>query len=317
MDLMAGLLLTLGDQARADHQRYFAEFAKSKGLTVSHQEARNDFCLTKFCTKSGYDDNFLITDDIKIWIVGTLIYKNLMGRAALIAFKEDLYEDQIGNIVRHLDGLFCLVIEKPSESGFWIITDHAGILNFYKYDNGNTLAFSTSALALSRSFPVTVNTEGIIQFLRNASVCDSKTIYNEIELLEPASIYYVQRKPHAKIKSKTTYWRSPIKVIEDLSFQEAKDVLANSLLDRIAVVSGAANENIICDLTAGFDTRLVLATFLFDSKSHQGNINTFVFGPDASSEVNLVKEYSRSLGLKNNQLTVPEDWHERFYDYVL
>ena len=313
---MAGIIITVGLKAKIDHEHCLLEFNKAKDsyLGLSYQEFNQTFCLTKYSRKNDLKDNILIDDDIRIWAVGTLIYRNLQGKAALIAFKEEICRDEIGNLVRHLDGPFCLVIERSTESGFWIITDHAGILNLYKYDDGNTLALCTSALALSRAFRVTPNREGIIQFLRCASICDSKTIYNEIELLEPASIYYVQCKPDVKVKSGTEYWKSPIEVVEDMSFEEARDLLAGRLVDRIGVM---ASENMICDLTAGFDSRLVLTSLLSENRFSNGNIETFVFGPVNSREVNLVKGYCVKLGLKNHHLTLPEDWPERFYEYVL
>lgn len=310
---MAGLIITLGVEARADHKQCFQEYAKAKDLFLSHQEIKENFCLSKFCRENESDDNVLIADDIKIWGLGSLIYRNVIGRSALKALRRDLSKNQIGDLARDLDGPFCLIIKKSTENGFWIVTDHAGISNLYKYKRGNTFAVSTSSLALSRAFTVTPNVEGIVQFLRNASICDSKTIYNEIELLEPASVFFFEFEPRVKIKDRTEYWKSPIDVVEEISFEEARDLLASRLLESMDVLS---KKNSVFDFTAGFDSRLILSSIL--SREYvDGDIHTFVFGPNGSPEVSLVKECCERLGFANYHLTLPSDWNERFYEYVL
>lgn len=310
---MAGLLITIGPDAKANHELCMQEYQKIKDLPLSYQEIEHNFCLSKFCRINERDDNILIHDGIKIWVIGTLIYKNSIGHSALEDLKQELASSRIEDLAKYLDGTYCLIIKNHTENGFWFITDHVGIMNLYKYQSDNTFAISTSSMALSRSFSVTPDREGVLQFLRNATICDSKTIYNEIELLEPASVYFIENALQAKIKSRTTYWAPPTDIIENISFEEARDFLAEKLLNRIELLG---KNNIICDLTAGFDSRLILSAFLSKNEYLANNITTFVFGPDNSKEVRLVKQYCSNLGLQNHHLTLPQDWHEKFYQYI-
>jgi asparagine synthetase B (glutamine-hydrolysing) len=309
---MAGLVATFAPKSDIDHEHLSQEFNKAKGLTVTDTLNHKQFSLTKYGRKAGADENVILTGKIQIWAIGSPIYKNMIGQKALTSLAEDLEGKRLEDVVLDLDGPFFLVIKRNEGHGLWLVTDHAGILNVYKYFKGSKLAISTSAVALSRAFDVTPNEEGIIQFLRNASICDSETIYNEIEALEPASIFLFQYKPEPKLIRKE-YWRSPTDVMEDMSFDKAKGFVARRLLESIEAI---ADTETIFDLTAGFDSRLILAALLTKNISNR-EVSTFVFGPERSPEVNLVKEYSKVLGLENYHLGLPDDWKKRFYAYVL
>ena len=91
--------------------------------------------------------------------------------------------------------------------------------------------------------------------------------------------------------------------------------MARQLTERIGILEG---ENLISDFTAGFDSRMIVSALAnVRNFPKSGDIHTFVFGPSESSEVKLVKEISTRLGFKNNHLTLPDNWSERFCDYVL
>jgi asparagine synthetase B (glutamine-hydrolysing) len=310
---VAGVVFTIGKETSALHDRCYAEFTRAKNAVLSHQEKSNSFCLSKFCRNNENDMNSFVSENMSIWVVGTLIYKNSMEKAALKTLNQDLAGNRIEDLSQYFDGPFCLIVKESSREALWVVTDHAGILNLYKYQKGQNVAFSTSAVALSRALPVSPNSEGIAQFLRNAMVCDSKTIYNEIELLEPASIYFIEYAPKVKIHLIEKYWSGPSDIAEDISFDEARDLVAKRLVESTEVL---ANEKVVYDLTAGFDTRLVLSSVL-STRSSQRDIQTFVFGPNGSREVKLVKELCGALRVGNYHLTLPGDWRELFCEYVL
>ena len=312
---MAGILVSIGDDANIIHEKIHEVFKNLKDLDQSDKVSEQAFCLSKFFRKNEKDYNILRTDDNKIWVVGTMIYRRSVGKQALKELERDIERREIEQITDDLDGPFCLVIQQPKVKKVWIITDHAGIINVYRYRKGNSLIICTSAMTLSRAFPVTPNKNAICQFLRTATICDQETIYNEIELLEPGSIYLVEQEPEFNLKLKRRYWKSPTEVEEGLTFDAAKDRVASQLIERIGTLEG---ENLISDFTAGFDSRMIVSALAnVRNFPEDGDIHTFIFGPPESSEVNLVKGICTRLGFKNNHLTLPDDWSERFYDYIL
>ena len=312
---MAGILLVIGTDAKTMHDKMYENFIKVKNLDHCDMVSTKTFCLSKFIRKNGSDLNILKTDKTKIWAVGTVIYRRSIGKKALTNMEKDLERMKIEQITDDLDGPFCLIIQKPRINKTWIITDHAGILNVYRYNKGNSIILSTSALSLSRAFNVTINRNSVCQFLRTATICDHETIYNEIQLLDPGSIYLVEDEPEFRLTLEKRYWKSPTEVEEGLTFNAAKKRMSKQLVERISPLAG---ENLISDFTAGFDSRMIVSALAnVRNFPEEGDIQSFVFGPPGSGEVNLVKEISARLGLENQHLSLPDDWPERFGDYIL
>lgn len=308
---MAGILITIGNNVNKSHEKALDFFVKHKGLRNDWDEKHKSFRLSKLSRKnSDFRDNAK-HEETDIWVVGTLIYKDSLGEKAIALLKRDLMDKPIESLVDSCDGPFCMLIRNRKENGFRIITDHAGIMNMYRYHSGQVISISSSSMALSRNYPVTRNEKAIAQFLRGATVYGPDTIYNEIELLDPASIYSFRITPEGVRETKKRYWQSPVEIHERISFQEARDTLINNLIKAFEVLS---KEDVICDFTAGYDSRLIVSVFSMFKPLK--DIHTFVFGPDGSREVDLVEGYCKTFGFRNNHLTLPEDWDERIYDYV-
>ena len=311
---MAGMIVTIGPDAKAKHEKCYSSFCNQKHLPLTCNETSQSFCVSKFGRGNETDRNVFKNETLKLWVVGTLLYKRNFGERALIDLVGDLKHKQVREIVNDLDGPFCFVIQNPKLQKIWIITDHAGIMNMYRYKTEDGLIISSSASTLSRLFTVNINRGAVSQFLRTGSICDPETIYNEIELLDAATIYEIDYEPEFRLVSKTRYWKSPISIDEGLSFEEARDRIADSLVERMEIFS---HENLICDFTAGFDSRIIASTLTKVRDSTEGGLYTFVFGPPLSNEVKLVRDISERLFFKNHHLELPDDWAQRFPNYVL
>lgn len=308
---MAGILITVGNDAGEGHARSREHFIGHKAMQAAHDEQFGRIMLSKFSRKSFSDTNFIINDSVSVWVVGTLIYQDRMGRDALEYLWHDLHVHPLETLVEHCDGPFFLVVGNRRDNSLQLVTDHAGIMNVYVYCSETVCAVSSSSMALSTHYPVTPDPDGMAQFLRTANVYGSGTIYREISLLEPASIYTVEGLPRPRVSRKKRYWQSPVEVCTDLSFEKARDLLTESLLACSAVLSG---QDLVCDFTAGFDSRLLVSAL----SRHRpfSKLPTFVFGPEESKEVRLVQEYCQNLGLMNRHLALPGDWGELIHDYV-
>ncbi len=308
---MAGILITIGNKVHKSHQKALDFFVRHKGLRNGHDEKGPGFRLSKLSRMKGDRADTDHRDDIALWVVGTLIYKDKLGDRAQALLRQDLDHQPIESLVDSCDGPFCMVIRDRAEHSLKIITDHAGIMNIYRYCSGKVLSLSSSSMALSRTYPVSVNEKAVAQFLRGATVYGPATIYKEIELLEPASIYTFRMDGEGVRETKKRYWQSPVAVQEKMTFEQARDTLIQRLLKAFEAISG---EDVICDFTAGFDSRLVIS--LMSMFRPCKDISTFVFGPDGSREVNLVEGYCAKLGFRNDHLALPGDWDERSFDYV-
>ena len=308
---MAGILITAGHDIGGDHARCREHFICKKQMGSGSDEQFGEIMLSKFSRKSSDDSNCVAGDTIGIWAVGTLIYKDRIGKSALESLLSDLQDSALEDLVHHCDGPFFLAVGDRSGRSLRLVTDHAGIMNIYVYRSETLCALSSSSMALSTHYPVTPDPDGVAQFLRTANVYGSGTIYREITLLEPASIYTLTASPWPVLRREKQYWKSPVETRTDLSFEKAKDLLVQTLLSYADIFS---RQNLVCDFTAGFDSRLIVAAF----SRHRAltELPTFVFGPEESKEVRLVVEYCRSLGIRNHHLTLGGEWEDMIHDYV-
>jgi hypothetical protein len=308
---MAGILITVGDDIREGHERARDFFIHEKNLKPACEDQDAGIRILKLSRKKSEDSGCREDRDTVIFTMGTLIYRGRINAEAIRLLQDDLKSSPLEDLTGFMDGPFCLVIRKRSEKGCRLVTDHAGIMNIYLYRSGTRAALSSSSMALSRTYPVTLNHEAVVQFLRTGNVYGSGTIYNEIELLKPASLYSIDETSEGRVRHLKQYWRSPVDVWHGVSFEDARDRLTKDLMKFFETVS---KENMICDFTAGFDSRLIVSVL---SKFRPfPDIRTFVFGPDGSREVQLVKDYCRHTGIVNDHLPLPHDWGERFPDYV-
>jgi hypothetical protein len=308
---MKGILITAGENLLHDHERTSSFFVKCKGQRETYRESREGICISAFSRDGVADEEHASADGMDIKVLGMLIYRGFHGADALIKFREDLKKESLKKIIHDCDGQFCLVLRLSQGKGLKIVTDHAGMINMYKYQKGKTLAICSSSMALSMNYPVTVNKRAICQFLRSANVYGSETIYHEICLLEPATLYSFESSPEGISESKEKYWRPPVEAQEKVSFEEAKNNLLNTMLESFQALP---REGIICDLTAGYDTRLNLA--LLSAYRPLKDIDVFVFGPPDSKEVGMVGDYCRALGMMAHHLELPQDWGGMIMSYV-
>jgi asparagine synthetase B (glutamine-hydrolysing) len=312
---MSGIILSIGEKAKSNFETCFQNFMFVKDLKLNYLEKEDLLCIAKYCrSNEQFFKNIVISDNIKIWYLGFIIYKNYIDLDAVKNIKDDIKARNysINEIAKNLDGQFFLLINDSINKYLWMITDHVGIINIYKYNHNDNFVISSSSMALSRSFSVTPNQESILEFLRNGCLSNLNTIYNEIELLEPGSIYRIDYKNEKYTVSKEIYWKSPCVVNNDLDFEESKNIMIKILNKNTEIFR---NENFLCDFTAGFDTRLLLSSLLA-CKNSLKKLNTFTFGPKGSTELLLVKEYCKNLNIINFQLSLPYNWEEIYFYYI-
>lgn len=309
---MAGLLVTIGHSSCEKHDICEREIIHLKGLKVSRKIKEKYICISKLSRNISDDKNMLEKQNFKINVVGTLIFNNLTGQKALNALIDSLKINNIEDILDKIDGIFCLTIQDVDKKEFYLITDHAGILNLYLYKQNESFFISTSALALSRTLPVSPDHNGIIQFLRTANVYGTSTIHEEIQTLAPATIYKFNYSHAPHLIKTTKYWAYPTEIDEGMSRNEAQDRLGTVLKQSLSVID---SEDSVYDLTAGFDSRLILSALIASKGGDTTGIKTFVFGPQNSHEAKLVKNYCNILNLQNHHCTLPTNWNTLFAEY--
>ena len=309
---MAGILLAFGKKIIEKFDGLNREFLSIKRLENSNKIVNKDFCISKFARTGENDENFIVGEDVSIFCTGTIFYKNVTGKTGLENIAASLLQEKIQSVVHSLDGHYVLVIIDNKIRTINVVTDHAGIIHLYIIRDAEDLYLSTSSRVFSKNFNVTFDIDGLSQYLRCDSICDSDTIYNEIKVLEAATIYTFNMDSPGNFK-KEIYWKSPTSIQEDMSIKEATDLWANTLLDVGKMITPG---DIICDLTGGYDTRSLLAGLLPNVRTYNNLFSTFVFGPHNSTEVRVAKEICSQLDIDIMHLTLPDNWPQLFYGFL-
>lgn len=312
---MAGILMSLGENIAKKHHSLHQDYCKKRHLHSSSYIKNRNYCISKFSRIGENDNNYFTSDEISIFCVGMIYYKEKYGSDAINFLKKEIRENGIEKIVDSLDGHFILVILNHLEKTINVVTDHAGILHAYILKSEDNAFISTSSSVLSKNFHVSVNHDSIAQFLRCDSICDYDTIYNEIKLLKPATIYtYRFGIDSINYECKKTYWKMPISIEKSMSIDEATEKWADTLLylGRILPKNRA-----IYDLTGGYDSRSILAGILPYVGKDGNSISTFVFGPENSGEVKVAKNINSKFVKNLIHLDFDNRWNEIFENYLV
>ncbi|MEZ4600299.1 MAG: hypothetical protein R2940_10985 [Syntrophotaleaceae bacterium] len=310
---MAGIIFSYGKNVKDIHKILHEDHLYRKNfLHSSFTELNSNFCISKFGRNNEKDQNYFISDVYNIICLGTVIYKDFLGTSAIKKIAEELNKKTIVEITRYLDGHYLIFLIDKKNNCISIITDHAGMFHAYVYREKERIYVSTSSYILGKNFKTTFNYEAIGQFLRCDTIYDLDTIYNEIELLEPATIFTYQLGNEIK-EEKHKYWNVPSNIEDKMTIEEAVELWAETLLETGKIIGA---NGVICDLTGGYDSRLILASLLPYVESKNTSFTTFCFGPLFSPDVVAARNICKNLQVDNLWLDFPPNWNRQFCEYI-
>ncbi len=193
------------------------------------------------------------------------------------------------NLTRELDGFFAIIVADARSQQIVAITDVIGSLHLYYRVWQNAVGLSTSSLALASLSPVTLDALGCQEFIQAGVMYEDRTFYNEIRKLPPAAITTFC---NGRLKSQRRYWSVASLDPESLPAQKSIDLLWEQLGGAVRRISRQFT-SIACDLTGGYDSRVVTAALF----SHRRDFSTVVSGAADSADVLISQELSAQLGL--------------------
>ena len=142
-------------------------------------------------------ENYFEYKDLKVFNLGSFIYKKHLNQQALKIFTEDyiknndlkktLLSDQI-------KGQFCLFILENDK--LKIITDKLGYFPFYFYQNKECLELSNSMIVLAQNNTTTLSLQGVAEYFSENykylthAACPNN-IWKEIKYTNPGTIYTI------------------------------------------------------------------------------------------------------------------------------
>jgi asparagine synthase (glutamine-hydrolysing) len=209
-----------------------------------------------------------------IGCVGTLVYRGSTGPEALAALHA---AGDIEAAIEDCFGHFVLIVGKGGE--VTIRRDRFAATETY-HDASNTV-FSTSLLAVAKVLPERrINPDGVYEFVFYGATLGTDTPFAGIRKLDQREIVAVS--DSARLRSRPLALLLPERTLDAAA---ACDVMLRQLQDQFRAVAQAFDGRVNQALSAGYDTRLMLATF----RSIGITPRLFVYGAEGSEDVVAAK----------------------------
>jgi asparagine synthase (glutamine-hydrolysing) len=224
----------------------------------------------------------------------------------------DLYLESGDRFFAQLNGLFSgLLIDKKRNSAF-LFNDRYGIERIYWYERADAFYFASEAKALLRVMPGLrrFDQEGVIQLLRFGCTQGTRTLFQGISLLPPASLWSFEgiKGSRQKYFSLRT-WESQA-VEESAAFQSEFEEVFTRIIPRYF----RSNAKIGISLTAGLDGRMIMACL--PDLAEKPICYTFAGEAADLLDARLAERVARACGLDHHVLRIAPRFFADFSSYA-
>ena len=199
-----------------------------------------------------------------------------------------------------LQGQFAGFIAENNK--FALFTDHVGCLNLYYSYTDSAFLFSTSSMVLAASLKeFIIDQDGCFEFLTVGYPIADRTFYKNIKLTPPGVVWYFSEN-NLPTGRRLRYWKP-----EEISSSCLKAGKAFSLLKYNCM--NTLNELIqkydkpICDFTAGFDSRGIVAIMQNAGISMTSVVNGPLNSIDVKVATAIAKKYGWNHIINNSDET--------------
>jgi asparagine synthase (glutamine-hydrolysing) len=214
-----------------------------------------------------------------------------------------LYEVYGEESFEKLEGMFAFGLYDKKEEKFMLVRDRMGEKPLYWTIENDTLIFASEVKAILEysNSSKKINPQSIISYLSHDSVLTPKSIYSNINKLEPATYAVYKNK---KIR-KNKYWNPPQKISNNKSFSEISESLDNAL-------EKSVRDRLVADvpvgvfLSGGLDSSIIA---YYATKNSNKPVHTFSLGFHEKSydESKYARECANFLGTEHHEKIVSAD----------
>lgn len=183
-----------------------------------------------------------------------------------------------------------LALMNPERRELDLAVEWTGSFPLYYRRMGEGLAFSTLLRPLARATSASPDPVAMIQFLRTAYTCDGRSLFRDVQRLQPGQSLHFEVGGAARVRETSSLWSgSP----RDLSSPEAAaDVLLPSLRNAVGA-SLPEDQPATLMMSGGWDSRTLLSVAAECVPT--GSLDGFSHGDTSSRELRLVREVSESV----------------------
>lgn len=249
-------------------------------------------CAASFPRENGSGTPVTVDPKTGSWLaaIGTWFHRQTAEAALLTHY----LESDADAVARELEGFFVIVIGDARTKEVFVITDLVGSCHCFLRRSDAGLALSGSSLLLGAFGGTTIDPIACQEFLRTGIVYEDRTIHAEVKKLGPASVF---RLHGGVLADQKAYWRITDLVPESLNKEQAAEQLWDSLVHGATRISRRL-PRIACDLTGGYDSRVVAAALAGAAV----NFTAVVSGPPDSPDVIISRGLAAQAGLPHRHL---------------
>ncbi len=246
-----------------------------------------------FSRDNGSGSPIAIDPETGSWVLtcGTWFHQDNYGVGQELKLLKRYHAVGARQLSQELEGFFVILIGDQRERELRIITDIVGSCHAFVRVWDDAIAVCNSSLMLASLDEVTLDSIGCQEFLNTGVAYEDRTVYQEVKKLGPSQIFRVIQ--GEKI-SHESYWQIKDLAFDSLDGDDAVNQLSEGLLRATQKVANVYS-NPVCDLTGGYDSRLLVSAYLKSGSS----FSTTVTGDSCSPDVQISKSIAGAFGLSH------------------
>ena len=274
-------------------QNGLAQFRNLRNEEPTNMVTSDWVSVCSFQRKNGTGSPIVVDAQTGSWLVacGTWFHQDGYG----VGQEDRLLERylRVGGIRlgQELEGFFVIIVGDQEHNELRVITDIIGSCHAFFRRWNNAVALCNSSLMLACLDRVTLDPIGCQEFLESGVVYEDRTVYREVKKLGPSQVYRIVQggEPISE-----PYWQICDLSFDSLNGAEAVTRLAEGLSHATNKVLSTYS-NPVCDLTGGYDSRLLVSAFL----KSRAPFSTTVTGDERSPDVMISKSIAKEFGLSH------------------
>lgn len=199
-----------------------------------------------------------------------------------------------------LEGQFALLRHDATRGTVTLVSDPFGMFGLFVAERGGLTYVSTSAMALARHLGAPPSRLGLHTYLLAGYHCGTMTNWDGVERVGAGAA--VEFGPSGRHGS--TYWRPEVDPgTRRLGIAASVDRCLESAVEAVRS-AGAVGTPVWCDLTGGYDTRILALL----ARSAGVSFVTSTNGSGDEEDTRLARRIAQAAGWEWSLLSLPEPW---------
>lgn len=202
-----------------------------------------------------------------------------------------------------IEGQFALLRYDAHTNISTLVSDPFGMFGVFIVRRDALTYVSTSALALARHLRPAPSRLGLYTFLLAGLQCGTRTNWDGVERVGAG----IRMDFGPDGWRQATYWRPVVdRTVQRLGISASVDHCLESALDAVRMAGGAAGNLVWCDLTGGYDSRMLSLL----ARAAGLSLITSTNGQDDEEDARLARRVSQAGGWEWSLVSLPERWEQ-------